>query len=312
MNGARLTFAFTAGIVATINPCGFAMLPAYLSFFLGIDRRAAEGSSRAGVGRALATGAVVTTGIVVVFGIVGIALSAGLSALRDYVPWAAIVIGAALIALGVAILAGFRLTAYLPKFERGAGGRDVRSLFLFGVSYAIASVSCGLATFLVVVTASAGDDSFVGGIVSFVLYALGMGMVLTSLAVSLALARGWLLSKLRVLMRHTDTIAAILLIAAGAFTIWYWFIDLTDRGGDGLVVTVERWSSSLSNWVASVGGVRLGLIMSIVLAIGLMAMLATGRRSEATAVDDGGEPSVPHPEADPVPGQADSAAGVLN
>ena len=215
MNGARLTFAFTAGIVATVNPCGFAMLPAYLSFFLGIDRRAGEGSSRAGVGRALATGAVVTTGIVVVFGIVGIALSAGLSALRDYVPWAAIVIGAGLIALGVAILAGFRLTAYLPKFERGASGRDVRSLFLFGVSYAIASVSCGLATFLVVVTASAGDDSFVGGIVSFVLYALGMGMVLTSLAVSLALARGWLLSKLRVLMRYTDTIAAVLLDRSG-------------------------------------------------------------------------------------------------
>ncbi len=305
MNSARLTFAFTAGIVATINPCGFAMLPAYLSFFLGIDRRASEGSSRAGVGRALATGAVVTTGIVVVFGIVGIALSAGLSALRDYVPWAAIVIGVGLIALGVAILAGFRLTAYLPKFERGASGRDVRSLFLFGVSYAVASVSCGLATFLVVVTASAGDDSFVGGIVSFVLYALGMGLVLTSLAVSLALARGWLLSKLRVLMRYTDTIAAVLMIAAGAFTIWYWFIDLTDRGGDGLVVTVERWSSSLSNWVASVGGLRLGLVMSIVLAIGGMAMLVSGRGGDDPAASDLADESSG-------PDQAGSAAEVLN
>ncbi|WP_420445582.1 cytochrome c biogenesis CcdA family protein [Candidatus Poriferisodalis sp.] len=305
MNGARLTFAFTAGIVATVNPCGFAMLPAYLSFFLGIDRRAAEGSSRVGVGRALATGAVVTTGIVAVFGIVGIALSAGLSALRDYVPWAAIVIGVGLIALGVAILAGFRMTAYLPKFERGGAGRDVRSLFLFGVSYAVASVSCGLATFLVVVTASAGNDSFVGGIVSFVLYALGMGLVLTSLAVSLALARGWLLGKLRVLMRHTDTIAAVLLIAAGAFTIWYWINDLTDRSGDGLVVTVERWSSSLSNWVASVGGVRLGLVMSIVLAVGGMAMLMAGRGdSDETGTDDVDEPSGTD--------QADSAAEMLN
>ena len=283
MNGARLTFAFTAGIVATVNPCGFAMLPAYLSFFLGIDRRAGESGSRSGVGRALATGAVVTTGIVAVFGIVGIALSAGLSALRDYVPWAAIIIGAGLIALGAAMLAGFRLTAYLPKFERGTSGRDVRSLFLFGVSYAVASVSCGLATFLVVVTASAGDDSFVGGIVSFVLYALGMGLVLTSLAVSLALARGWLLGKLRVLMRHTDTIAAVLMIAAGAFTIWYWIVDLTDRSGDGLVVTVERWSSGLSNWIASVGGLRLGLIMSIVLAIGGMAMLMSGRSDGAAS-----------------------------
>ena len=305
MNGARLTFAFTAGIVATVNPCGFAMLPAYLSFFLGIDRRAGEGSSRAGVGRALVTGAVVTAGVVAVFGIVGIALSAGLSALRDYVPWAAIVIGVGLIGLGAAMLAGFRLTAYLPKFERGASGRDVRSLFLFGVSYAVASVSCGLATFLVVVTASAGNDSLVGGIVSFVLYALGMGLVLTSLAVSLALARGWLLGKLRVLMRYTDTIAAVLMIAAGAFTIWYWIIDLTDRGGDGLVVTVERWSSSLSNWVASFGGVRLGLVMSIVLAIGGMAMLASGRSGDAaTPLEFEDESSEPD--------QAGSAAEVLN
>ena len=305
MNGARLTFAFTAGIVATVNPCGFAMLPAYLSFFLGIDRRAGEGSSRAGVGRALATGAVVTGGIVAVFGIVGIALSAGLNALRDYVPWAAIVIGIGLIGLGIAILAGFRLTVILPKFERGGTGRDVRSLFLFGVSYAVASVSCGLATFLVVVTTSAGDDSLAGGVVSFVLYALGMGLVLTSLAVSLALARGWLLGKLRALMRHTDTIAAVLMIAAGAFTVWYWIIDLTGRSDDGLVVTVERWSSSVSNWVASVGGVRLGLVMSVVLAVGGMAMVLTDRGDDVEATsDDLDDP--------PEPLQADSAAEMLN
>ncbi len=316
MNSARLSFAFTAGIVATVNPCGFAMLPAYLSFFMGIDRRAHEGSARAGVGRALATGAVVTAGIVVVFGIVGIALSAGLSALRDYVPWTAIVIGASLVALGVSMLAGFRFTAFLPKFERGPSGRDVRSLFLFGVSYAVASVSCGLATFLVVVTASAGNDSVAANIVSFVLYALGMGMVLTSLAVSLALARSWLLGKLRTLMRHTDTIAAVLLIAAGFFTMWYWIVDLTGRGGDGLVVTVESWSSGLSNWVATVGGWRLGVIMSIVLAIGGMAMLAT-RRPPTTQLpamsanhseDRTSKPSTPAMPDD----QADSAVRVLD
>ncbi|WP_419842358.1 cytochrome c biogenesis CcdA family protein [Candidatus Poriferisodalis sp.] len=297
MNSARLSFAFTAGIVATVNPCGFAMLPAYLSFFLGIDRRASEGSRQVGIGRALATGAVVTAGIVVVFGIVGIALSAGLSALRSYVPWVAIAIGAGLVALGASMLAGFRLTAFLPKFERGPSGRDLGSLFAFGVSYAVASVSCGLATFLVVVTASAGDDSFVGSVVSFVLYALGMGMALTSLAVSLALARGWLLSRLRLLMRHTDTIAAVLLIAAGAFTIWYWLVDLTDRGSDGLVMTVERWSGSVSNWVASVGGVRLGLAMSIVLAVGAMVMLATGRRPTAPANHADGGPAPSHSPA---------------
>ena len=106
-------------------------------------------------------------------------------------------------------------------------------------------------------------------------------------------------------MRYTDTIAAVLMIAAGAFTIWYWIIDLTDRGGDGLVVTVERWSSSLSNWVASFGGVRLGLVMSIVLAVGGMAMLASGRSGDAaTPLEFEDESSEPD--------QAGSAAEVLN
>ena len=37
MIDAPLALAFTAGMVATVNPCGFAMLPAYLSFFLGLE-----------------------------------------------------------------------------------------------------------------------------------------------------------------------------------------------------------------------------------------------------------------------------------
>ncbi|HSJ36530.1 MAG TPA: hypothetical protein VLB85_15900, partial [Acidimicrobiia bacterium] len=30
-----LTTAFAAGMISTVNPCGFAMLPAYLGYFLG-------------------------------------------------------------------------------------------------------------------------------------------------------------------------------------------------------------------------------------------------------------------------------------
>ena len=30
-------YYLTLGMVATVNPCGFAMLPAYLSYFLGLE-----------------------------------------------------------------------------------------------------------------------------------------------------------------------------------------------------------------------------------------------------------------------------------
>ena len=53
------------------------------------------------------------------------------------------------------------------------------------------------------------------------------------------------------------------------------------------------------------GGVRLGLVMSIVLAVGGMAMLMTGRGdSDETATDDVDEPSGTD--------QAASAAEMLN
>ena len=32
-----LGFAFTVGLVATLNPCGFIMLPAYLGLYIGTD-----------------------------------------------------------------------------------------------------------------------------------------------------------------------------------------------------------------------------------------------------------------------------------
>src|SRR6266851_2790390 len=56
-----LGWAFAAGMVASVNPCGFFMLPAYLSYQLGAP--GALGSSRARhVSRALGLGVMATSG----------------------------------------------------------------------------------------------------------------------------------------------------------------------------------------------------------------------------------------------------------
>ncbi|MDP8977837.1 MAG: hypothetical protein M3N17_04560 [Actinomycetota bacterium] len=51
-----LLLAFTGGLVASVNPCGFAMLPAYLSFFLGLDNAMAPAGRATAVARALRVG----------------------------------------------------------------------------------------------------------------------------------------------------------------------------------------------------------------------------------------------------------------
>ena len=116
MTSASLTFAFTAGLVATINPCGFAMLPAYLSYFLGTEDAEAL-NEKTGIGRAIITGLTVSSGFVAVFSIIGVLVSAGLSAVRQVVPWLTIFIGCALIALGIAFIFGYRLRIFLPNFR---------------------------------------------------------------------------------------------------------------------------------------------------------------------------------------------------
>ena len=104
MIDAPLALAFAAGLVATVNPCGFAMLPAYLSYFMGIDE--ADQSRPAALRGALVVGSIVSAGFLVVFGLAGILITAGFRVVIDLIPWVAIVVGVAVIGLGIALVRG--------------------------------------------------------------------------------------------------------------------------------------------------------------------------------------------------------------
>ena len=276
MFDAPFAFAFTAGIFATVNPCGFAMLPAYLSYFLGIEGKSdVDGDARSSIIRAITTGGVVSLGFIVVFGITGTLVSIGVSRIEDRIPWVAIAIGIAMVALGVAMLFGFRLNVAIPKLEKGADGKSFKSLFLFGVSYALASLSCAFPTFFVVIN---GIDDFDSGLASFAAYTVGMTSVLIALTVSLAMARHSLLQTLRKLMQHVDVAAAVLLIVAGLYTIYFWVLDLADTESNAGIRRPVRWVESVSdglrNWIRDTGGVRVGLVLIMLVAVALIYVVA--------------------------------------
>src|SRR5437867_6266755 len=66
-----LGWAFAAGMVASVNPCGFFMLPAYLSYQLGARGTLEESSRVRRVPRALGLGVVATSGFLLVLAAVG-------------------------------------------------------------------------------------------------------------------------------------------------------------------------------------------------------------------------------------------------
>lgn len=283
MIDAPLALAFTAGLIATVNPCGFAMLPAYLSYFVGLDNHTADAGRRAGVARALLVGAVVSAGFLVVFTAAGAVVTAGARSIMDYVPWVAIVIGAGLVVAGIALLSGRHLTVSLPRLERGGDSRRLTSMFVFGVSYAVASLSCTLPVFLAVVAGTLTQASFVAGLATFVAYAGGMSLVLVGLTLAVALARQSLVRRLRVGLRHVNRAAGALLVAAGGYIVYYWVFNLaTDPGttaGSGPARFVERISGQASNWIRDVGAV-LPLSLAGIVAAAIIYVVVTRRRPQ--------------------------------
>jgi len=225
-------FAFGAGIVAAINPCGFAMLPAYLSLYLGNREPGFE--KRSAIGRALRAmliGGVVSLGFVLLFGLAGVVVSAGGNAILGTMPWVGTLIGAALIFIGLWMLAG--RTVYTGLFERLAERigdpkeMSIKGFFLFGLAYGLASLSCTLPIFLAVMGGSLTAGSFAAGAGRFLSYGLGMASVLLILTLALALFKAGVVSRLRSVVPYVRIVSAVLLVVAGGYIIYYWLPVLT-------------------------------------------------------------------------------------
>lgn len=253
MTGSTVSFAFVAGTVATVNPCGFALLPAYLARRLGTE----GGSKRSAdaVSRALLVGAITTGGFMLVFGTIGTAIGLGARELTRALPWAGLVIGIALALAGAAVLAGGHLRLRLPQlaYRRPRGG--LRGDVLFGIGYGTASLSCTLPIFLAA-TGSAVTGSLAGSAFSFLAYAAGMGTVLTALAVAAALSQQGLARALRQVVPYVNRASGALLLLAGAYVVYYWAFFLlpgsdTRTSGRSLINRGESLSSQASTWLGS-------------------------------------------------------------
>jgi cytochrome c biogenesis protein CcdA len=292
MGGAPLALAFTAGMLATVNPCGFAMLPAYLSYFVGIDGAdgapASAGRNRS-AGRALAVSSVMTLGFVAVFGLVGLIIVQISSRVQQHLPWVTMVVGLVVIGLGVAALTGRNLTVRLPHLDKGTSSRELTSMFLFGVSYALSSLSCTIAPFLATTSSTFSDGGLLAGLATFVAYGLGMGAIVALLTMAVALARDGVVARFRRLLRHVLTLSGILLVVAGTYLTYFAWYEIRLRRGivDDPVVdralAMQQW---LSEQVGRAGELRIGVVAAIAVAAALVS-IGGWRRTHRSDTDHG-------------------------
>ncbi len=236
--GVPLSLAFGAGVLSTLNPCGFALLPAYVSYAVKQQVAASDHQSR-GWQRLLRGGLLglpLAAGFLLVFLVAGGVLALGGRLLVHLFPWFAILVGAGLVLLGVWTLFTGRtpgipgpgsVSAKLSTSRPGGCASSetpphaLRAAWIFGLGYGLSSLGCTLPVFLLVV----GTTITAGGIGSaaLVLLSYAAGMTLVLLAVTLAATElsDLLRSAIFPLLRWVLPLSSLLLIAAGLYIVVY-------------------------------------------------------------------------------------------
>lgn len=217
-------YAFGAGMVATVNPCGVLLLPSLVAFYLG-----GEGESGLSVpqraGKALLLGTVATLGFVTIFAVVGLVIGAGGRALAGAFPIGGLAVGVLLAGLGTWLAVSGRGLGILAA-SRAMGhvqfADDLRSLFVFGVAYAVTSLACTLPIFLVVAGSALAAGGPIAAAGQFISYALGMGAVLTTIILGAAFFQAAVQRFLRRVVPYVHRLSAAFLLGAGLFMVYYW------------------------------------------------------------------------------------------
>lgn len=253
-----MIFAFAAGLLSTVNPCGFAMLPAYLSFFMGLHEQE-DLPRRVVVGRALKIGLIMSAGFIVIFGTTGLIIRFGGEAIQDSIAnglaWVALITGGGVVALGVWLLMGNSLKVRVPSFRTNTRSQGTGTIFTFGISYALASLSCAFPIFVGVIAASFSQN-LIEGVGSFFAYAAGMAAVVMVLTVGLALGQDKVVHRLRRASHIFDRVSGVVLVFAGAFIVFYWTLVLssgdTALSNNSLTVWVEGLQSDLTDLIGRI------------------------------------------------------------
>lgn len=241
-------------MLAALNPCGFALLPAYLTLLVTGD----QPNRLVAVARALKMTAAMTAGFTGVFALFALLIAPTAASAQRYLPWFTVVVGVAVTGAGLWLLSGRSLGS--QRWRLGGNApitRSTRSMVGFGVSYAVASLTCTIAPFLAVVVSAFRADSLIAGSALFLLYAAGMGLVVGTAALGVALAQQSLVRGARRLGRLVPTVGGVLLLLIGVYVTYYgWWEIRVLRGAPAqdpviaAAAAVQRW---LANSVSALG-----------------------------------------------------------
>lgn len=281
MDTATLSLAIVAGVLATFNPCGFALLPAYMGMIAAANEGRSKSQALIG-GLRFASG--MTVGFILLFGTFGLVFAPFASAISRYLPIVTIVVGILIVVLGFWLLLGRKVGNGAGLIKGWSPGESWFSQVGYGLTFAIVSLSCTLGPFLAVTGASIRSSDFFGIVFTFVAFALGMGAAVSVIAVATALTGSqvsvWMRSKSEVISRVTGS----LVILAGLYVAWFgwfeWRVNSGEQIGDPIIGAVTDAQSWVVNTLSSYSGLVIAFVFLIAV-IGV-AVLVLSKKKRST------------------------------
>lgn len=274
----NFAYSFITGVLATVNPCGFVLLPTYLLYFLGMESNSADRSTPATAQRALVVGASLSAGFISVFFVVALISRLFTTWIQEHAKYAAFIIGILLVIAGIAMLFGWKPRFATPNLENK--GRTFRAMFVYGIIYAVTSIGCTIGMLTSAVFGSVNVHGYFSGVMSISLYGVGMSVTVIALTVTLAFAHTGMLKALRRGLPYIDRVAAAFLIATGVYLTWYWYSAISERTKtDSVTSRIESWQTEVADFLDRQGALRLAIVFGLIVTAALTAVVTSRKRT---------------------------------
>ena len=264
----NFAYSFILGVMAAVNPCGFVLLPTYLIFFLG-TREEPNLKTGGRLRRALVVSSGISIGFLAIFFVIGVIS-------RLFTQWIELNAKYASLAIGIVLVIGGArmLTGWTPKFAvpqiGGVQTKTFRATVIYGVAYAVASIGCTIGFLTTAVFGSIALHGFISGVLSILLYGLGMAMLVTALTVSLAFAKTGILTIVRNQLHLIQRLGAIFVTLTGIYLVFYWYAAISETRSASFVTRIERWQTRVASFLQQQGAIRLAIVLTLIVIVAIV------------------------------------------
>ncbi len=217
---ALVSLALISGFLTFLTPCGFAMMPAYVSYYLGREDGAKPLTWGKRLYKGFVFGAMAALGIVTIFSVLGLAVILIGNTIKVFIPWLTILGAVFIVVVGVMMLLKKDFSFFKPM-RLGGTAKPNQNFYSFGIIYGLAVMSCSLPIFLAVTLGALSAGGLYGGAIVFGVYAGAAGLSMILFSMALSTVRESMLRLMSSFFPYFQKVAGLVIIVAGLYLIYY-------------------------------------------------------------------------------------------